>query len=491
MEDEGHLIQERKRKLHELKEKGINPYAARYPKTHYAIDLLKKHDKLKKEAKTKDDVKIAGRLISLRRMGKVTFAHLMDGTGKIQLYLREDLVGKEQYDLLKKLDVGDIIGAEGTIFRTKMGELTVEVKTYQLLTKSLLPFPEKFHGLQDQELRYRQRYLDLIMNPEVKDVFDKRSKILQAIREFMDKQGFTEVETPILQPNYGGASARPFESHLNVLKMKVYMRISDELFLKRLIVGGYEKVYEFSKDFRNEGVDKLHNPEFLQVETMWAYADYKDNMKFCEEYVSFIAKKVLGTTKITYQGKTIDLKAPWKKIRLYDLLKEKLGIDFEKIKTKEEAEKIAQKLWVKTERCYTKGHVIAEIFEELIQPTLIQPTIVYDYPADLFGLAKKDPNNPEIAQAFEPIVNGWELGLSYCEQNDPEVLKAYWKKEEELGRCGDEEAQRTDDDFLNALSYGMPPVSGLGIGIDRLAMLLTDSVSIRDVIFFPFMKHEN
>ncbi|MFH1506583.1 MAG: lysine--tRNA ligase, partial [archaeon] len=374
METDSPLIQERKRKLKEIKEQGINPYAHRYPKTHQAVDILEKHKKLEKEGKSSAKVKIAGRLMSLRRMGKASFAHLMDCTGKIQLYFKQDTLGKDKYNFLKKLDIGDIIGAEGTIFRTRMGELTVEVKGYELLTKSLLPLPEKFHGLQDQELRYRQRYLDLIMNPEVKDVFMKRSKIYQAIREFMAKNGFTEVETPILQPNYGGASATPFASTLNALKMKVFMRISDELYLKRLIAGGYEKIFEFSKDFRNEGVDKLHNPEFLQVETMWAYADYKDNMKFCEEYISFIAKKVHGTTKVKFQDKTIDFKTPWEKIRLYDLLKQKLGVDFEKMKTKEEAEKFAKKHGIDTSGCFSKGHVITEIFEELVQDTLIQPT---------------------------------------------------------------------------------------------------------------------
>jgi lysyl-tRNA synthetase class 2 len=319
---------------------------------------------------------------------------------------------------------------------------------------------------------------------------EKKIKIVYAVREFLVKKGFVEVETPVLQPIYGGTHARPFKSHLHSLDMPVYMRISNELYLKRLLVGGYEKVFEFSKDFRNEGIDKTHNPEFMQVETMWAYADYKDNMKFCEEMISYVAKKVLGTTKVKHQGRVIDLKTPWKRIRFIDAIKKHAKLDFNRIKTLEKAKKSAKRAGVDAAKCSSVGEVMIEVFENLVQPKLIQPTIVYDYPIEMYELAKVSREDKRFAEAFEPIINSWELGLSYCEQNDPEVLKKCWEKEEREFRKGDVEAQRMDVDFLKALEYGMPPTSGIGIGIDRLAMLLTGSDSIRDVILFPFMRPE-
>ena len=484
--DENHLIKERKRKLEELKKLGIEPYAYRFDKKHNAVDILNNFNKFKDKS-----VSVAGRIMSMRGMGKATFMHIQDSSARIQLYFGEDGVGKDAYKIIKLLDIGDIIGCQGQVFKTKKGEISVNVKSFQLLTKSLIPLPEKWHGLKDQELRYRQRYVDLIMNPTVKEVFEKRARIKQAIREFMEGRGFVEVDTPILQPIYGGASARPFKSHLNALNMSVYMRISNELYLKRLIAGGYERIFEFSKDFRNEGVDKLHNPEFEQVETMWAYADYKDNMKFCEEFIEFVAKKVLGTTKIKLGENKIDLKAPWKKIQFIDVIKEKTKIDFNKMTGFEEAKKAAQAIGVDVSNCQSIGEVMVNVFEQCVQAKLIQPTIVYNYPKEAAILANIHKPDQRLVESFEPIINGWEIGLSYCEQNDPEVLKDFWKIAEAHFKEGDVEAQRMDHDFLRALEYGMPPTSGLGIGIDRLTIILTNSSSIRDVIFFPFMRPED
>jgi len=487
-------IEERRTKLAKLRKKD-DPYKRRFGKTHMIGEIEEKAKKLKPGAKlAKAKVAVAGRVRSIRKHGRLVFADLQDSSGKIQLFLEEKTLGPSKFGFFDGfLNTGDIIGAKGSVFRTKRGELSVWVEDFELLTKSLLPFPKEWFGLRDKELRYRKRHVDLILNPDVRKTFDTRSKIMQAIREFMAGKGFVEVETPILQPIYGGAAARPFESRLNALDMKVYMRISNELYLKRLIVGGYEKIFEFSRDFRNEGIDKLHNPEFTQVETMWAFADYNDNMKFCEEMVSFMARKVLGKTKLVYQGTVIELKPPWKRVRFIDAIKEHAKIDFEKLEKFEDAKKVAGKLGIdetKLAKCETWGEVAILVFEEMVQPKLIQPTIVYDYPAEAAGLAKIKKDDPRFAESFEPIINGWEMGLSYCEENDPERLRAYWQEAEKEFRRGDEEAQRFDEDFVEALEYGMPPTSGLGVGIDRLAMLLTDSLSIRDVILFPFMRPE-
>jgi len=484
------IINERLRKLKELKEQGIDPYPHKYEVKDKAIDLQEKHKKLKKGSKTSTKAKIAGRLMSFRDLGKIAFGVLQDGSGKIQITFQKGETPEKTIEFFKKyIDTGDFVGIEGPLMRTQRGELSVLANKVTLLSKSILPLPEKWHGLQDKEERYRKRYLDLIMNPQAKKVFEIRTKIMDSIREFMKLKGFIEVDTPILQPIYGGASARPFESKLNALDMKVYMRISNELYLKRLIVGGFDKIFEFSKDFRNEGIDRLHNPEFTQVETMWAYADYKENMKFCEEMISFVVKKVHGKTKIKYQGKEIDFKTPWKRIRFLDVIKKYTKVDFSKVDF-EEAKKIAKKLNVDISNCDSVGEVKISVFEGLVQDKLIQPTLVYDYVVEAAGLAKKSHNGDNFVASFEPIINGWEIGLSYSEQNDPEELKRYWKFAEEKFKKGDLEAQPMDEDFLDALKIGMPPTSGLGIGIDRLTMLLTDSVSIRDVIFFPFMKPE-
>jgi lysyl-tRNA synthetase class 2 len=487
-------IEERKAKLEELR-KAHEPYKRRFEKTHMMGEIAEKAKDLKNgEHLHGAKASVAGRLRSIRKHGKLIFADLQDASGKIQLFIDEKGVGPEKFAFFDSMiNTGDIVGAHGGVLRTQRGELSIHVDGFELLTKSLLPLPKDWFGLKDKEMRYRKRYVDLILSPEVRKTFDNRSKIMQAIRDFMAERDFVEVETPILQPIYGGAAARPFESKLNALDMKVYMRISNELYLKRLIVGGYEKIFEFSRDFRNEGIDKLHNPEFTQVETMWAYADYKDNMTFAEEMFSFIVKKVHGHAKINYQGTEIDLKTPWKRISLLDAIKEHAHVDFEKLDKFEEAKKAAHKAGVdsaKLEKCETWGHVVLATFEELVQAKLIQPTLVYDYPFEAAGLAKIKKEDPRLNESFEVIINGWEMGLSYCEENDPHRLKAYWQETEKDFKRGDDEAQRLDTDFIEALEYGMPPTSGLGVGIDRLTMLVTDSVSIRDVVLFPFMRPE-
>jgi len=479
---EEQIVGERIKKLNELRKKGINPYPSNSEKENNVKECL--------DAKIGQKVKTAGRILNKRGIGKIFFSDLIDYTGKIQLVLQEkETDGKDLEFFRKYIDSGDIINVDGKIFKTKTGQHSILVKKIKLLTKSILPLPSQWHGLKDKEERYRKRYLDLIMNPEIKEVFDKRTKIIESIREFMKSNGFVEVQTPILQPIYGGASARPFVSELNALKMKVYMRISNELYLKRLIVGGYEKIFEFSPDFRNEGIDRTHNPEFTQVETMWAYSDYKKNMQFAEEMINYVVKKVLERTKIKIGDKDVDFKSPWKKITFLNAIKEKTGVNFSS-KSFEEGKKEAIKLEVDISKCSTVGEIMIAIFEEKVQPNLINPTLVYDYPLEAAGLAKTIEGNPKFVSSFEIIINGMELGLSYCEQNDPDVLEKYWKFAEEKFKKGDLEAQPKDEDFLDALKIGMPPTSGLGVGIDRLVMLLTDNSSIRDVILFPFMKQE-
>ena len=480
---EEEIIKEREKKIEELKKNRINPYAYRFEKKNLVSDCLK--------SKIGASVKTAGRVMSKREIGKIIFSDLMDFTGKIQLVLQAGETGNKDFGFFSKyIDIGDIVGVEGKIIKTKTGQQSILIKNMKLLTKSILPLPDKWHGLQNKEERYRKRYLDLIMNPEIRKVFDTKRKIFDSVREFMKSQNFSEVETPILQPVYGGASARPFISELNALKMKVYMRISNELYLKRLIIGGYERIFEFSTDFRNEGIDKNHNPEFTQVETMWAYADYKDNMKFAEEMISHVCKKIHGNTKIKIQGKDIDFKTPWKRLSFLEAIKDKTKINFSKIAGFKEAKSAAGKIGVDCAKCDTIGEVMIAVFEEKVQPEIIQPTLVYDYPLEAAGLAKATEDDEPFVSSFEIIINGMELGLSYCEQNDPKVLENYWKFAEEKFRKGNLEAQPTDTDFIDALKIGMPPTSGLGVGIDRLTMLLTDQPSIKDVILFPFMKPE-
>lgn len=487
---EERLINERKEKCDAIRKLGINPYAHRYDQTHKAAELQLKYAMLKPEEKTKDAVSIAGRLISLRRMGKVTFAHILDESEKIQLYFREDDVGAKQYDLLKLCDMGDIIGIKGTIFKTKTGEVTVYVEEFMPLTKALRPLPEKFHGLQDTELRYRMRYVDLIVNPHVRSIFITRAKIIMTMREIFEKHGFLEVETPILQPIYGGGHAKPFTTFHNELNMKMYLRISNELYLKRLIVGGFERVYEFSKDFRNEGISTRHNPEFLAVETMAAYWDYRDNLKMVETIISETAKRVLGKTKIEYQGQPIDLTPPWNQITMVEAVKKYAGVDFSKVKDVKEARKLADKVNVKTNSTMGIGKILTAIYEECVESKLTQPTFVMDYPVEVSPLAKKKEADADFSERFEVVIGGREYANVYSELNDPEVLRENWEHQRKLLEAGDEEAMPVDEDFLRGLEYGMPPTSGLGIGVDRLVMLLTDSPSIRDVILFPTLKAE-
>ena len=477
---EDQIIKERLRKVEELKKKGISSYPTNFDKKRDIEDCRK--------SRLKTKVKTAGRIMTQRDLGKIAFVKLQDFTGIIQLILQKGETPDKEKEFFKKyIDVGDIIGIEGIIIKSKTGELSILVKKLELLTKSIKPLPEKWHGLQDKEDRYRKRYLDLTMNPEIKEVFEKRSKVISAIREFLTKRGYIEVETPILQPIYGGTSARPFKSKLNALDMTVYMRISNEMYLKRLIGGGYEKIFEFSRDFRNEGIDSTHNPEFTLMETMCAYADYKQNMDLVEEMLEFVCKKVTGGTKIEYQGKKIDLKRPWKRISMVDSIKKYGKLDVEKM-SDDELKKKLKELGIKPP-VFKRGIAMEELFGFLVEPKLIQPTIVYDYPFETCGLAKPKKDNPKFAERFEPYINGWELGNVYSELNDPKVLENYWKEQEKM-LSKDAEVQRLDKDFLNMLKIGMPPTSGVGIGIDRLIMLLTNQSSIRDVILFPFMKPE-
>jgi lysyl-tRNA synthetase class 2 len=485
MEDENNIIKLRKEKLKWLISQGIDPYPHLYDKKDNALDIHKKFSKIKKGTKTNSKASVAGRILTSRVMGKASFFTIQDHSGKIQIFATKDTL--KNYDIVKKLDHGDIIGVKGIVFKTKAGELTIHASEFKLLCKSLRPLPSKWHGLKDVEIRYRKRYLDLIANPQIKEVFIKRTKIIDAIREFLNSKGFIEVETPILQPIYGGTNARPFKTYLNDLKMNVYLRISNELYLKRLIVGGFEKIFEFSKDFRNEGIDRTHNPEFLQMETMWAYADYKKNMDLTEEMIEYVAKKVLGTTKFNYQGQIIDVKRPWKRMSMIEAIKKFAKIDVNKL-TDQALKQTLIRNNLELEGEFTRAKAITLLFEELVEHKLIQPTIIYDFPHETCVLAKQKKEDPFFAERFEPYINGWEIGNSYTEENRPEVLKKEWEKEEKKHKKGDQEAQRMDKDFIEALEIGMPPTSGLGIGIDRLVMLLTNQPSIRDVIFFPFMK---
>lgn len=483
-------MEERLAKL-KLLRRTDDPYKRRYEKTHLIENITEKSKGIKKEQKRKNfKVSVAGRIRSIRKHGGVIFSDLQDSSGRIQLFLEMKAIGSKKFEFFENmLNTGDIIGTKGFVFRTKRGELSIWVKDFELLTKSLQPLPKEWFGLKDKELRYRQRHLDLILNPDVKDTFEKRAKTIEAIREFLRANGFLEVETPILQPIYGGASARPFESALHALDMKVYMRIANEMYLKRLIVGGYEKIFEFSQDFRNEGIDKLHNPEFLLMETMCAYADYRDSMDLTEKMIEHAVKKVCGKTRIVYQGKVLEFKTPWKRMSMLGSIKKHTKKDFSKMNEKEAFE-AAKKLGCEVEKGMTWGEIVMQVFEEKVEERLIQPIHIYDFPSDVSGLAKRRPDDPRIAERFESFANTWELVNSYSEGNDPEELRRYWEKAEKDLKRGDEEAQRMDIDFIRALEYGMPPTSGIGLGMDRLIMLLTNSPSIRDVIFFPFMKPE-
>jgi len=486
MEQESDLILHRRDKLKKLKERDINPYPYSFKRTHASSEIIQDFETLEGE---QTEVKIAGRMISLRLHGKSLFFHLKDGGGKIQIYVKSDEVGKEKFKLFELFDIGDFLGVTGKVFKTKTGEITVRAGDFCILCKSLRPLPEKWHGLQDKELRYRQRYVDLIVNDEVKEIFLFRTQLIKAIRKFLDDSGFVEVETPILQPLYGGAFARPFVTHHNVLDMDLYLRIADELYLKRLIVGGFEKVYEISKSFRNEGMDRNHNPEFTMLELYQAYADYNDIMKLYENLLNYVATHTLASNKFQFENNQIDLTPPWRRIPLLESIKEYAGVGLQD-KSEEETKKIATELNVKEDLNRPKGKLIEAIFETQVQPHLIQPTFITDYPVEMSPLAKYHREKENLTERFELFIGGCEMGNAFSELNDPLDQRERFLQQAELAKRGDEEAQMLDEDFIRALEYGMPPTGGLGFGIDRLVMVLTNTHSIREAILFPQMRPE-
>ena len=483
--DINHLMQIRRDKLKELQELGKNPFEiTKFERTNTASEIKSNYEKFEQK-----DVIVAGRIIAKRIMGKASFCTIQDNDEKIQSYVSINDLGEESYKLFKTYDIGDIIGIKGFVFKTRTEEISVHAKEVVLLTKSLRPLPEKFHGLKDPDLRYRQRYVDLIMNPEVKKTFELRSKIFKEIRKFMDERGYMEVETPMLTTVATGDAARPFVTHHNTLDLEMYLRIAPELNLKRLIVGGFDKVFEIGKNFRNEGMDIKHNPEFTNMEFYSAYEDYHDMMNIAEELISTVAKNVLGTTKITYNDLEIDLTPGWKKITMIDAIKEVTGVDFNTIKTDEEARSIAKEKGVEYEEIKnTRGHIINEFFETFVEETLIQPTFIMDYPVEISPLTKRKKDQPELVERFELFIGGREYGNAYSELNDPIDQYERLLKQAEAKEKGDEEAGGMDEDFVQALEIGLPPTGGMGIGLDRLIMLLTNSYSIRDVLFFPTMK---
>ncbi|MBQ7053431.1 MAG: lysine--tRNA ligase [Clostridia bacterium] len=474
----------RRAKLFKYQEEGRDPYViTRFDRTHTSQQILNNYDALENQ-----EVVIAGRMMARRIMGKASFVHLLDGEGRIQAYVRREDVGEDVYTDFKTMDIGDIIGVAGTVFKTKTGEISIHATKLTLLTKSLHPLPEKFHGLTDTDTRYRQRYIDLIVNPESKDTFVKRSKIISTIRQYLDGQGFIEVETPMLVSNAGGAAARPFETHFNALDEDVKLRISLELYLKRLIVGGMDKVYEIGRVFRNEGVDTRHNPEFTLMELYQAYTDYHGMMDLTENLYRHVAKTVLGTTTIVYNGIEMDLGKPFERITMLDAVKKYSGVDFNEIHTLEEARAIAKEKNVEFEERHGKGDILNLFFEAFVEEHLVQPTFVMDHPIEISPLTKKKPGNPDYVERFEFFMNGWEMANAYSELNDPIDQRERFKAQEAQLAKGDEEANTTDEDFLYALELGMPPTGGIGFGIDRMVMLLTDSQAIRDVLLFPTMK---
>lgn len=472
-------------KMHKIEEHGWKPFGYRFLYTHRAADIAAQFDELSEK---ETEVKMAGRIMAIRGHGKTCFMDMQDKTGRIQVYVRKDVIGEENYALIKLMDIGDTVGITGTAFRTHMGELSIKANSVEMLSKSLRPLPEKWHGLKDVETRYRQRYVDLIVNPEVRDTFVKRSQIIRSVREVLDSHDFLEVETPILNTIAGGAAARPFISYHNALDMQVYMRIAPELYLKRLIVGGMDRVYEMGRVFRNEGIDNRHNPEFTSVEIYQAFADYRDMMDLTEEVVVKTAEKVLGTTTINYEGTTIELASPWKRMSMIEAVKEYSDKDFTNVTDLEEARAIAKELNVAIEPSFGIGKIINACFEEYVEDKLIQPTFITGHPKEISPLAKSNPENPEITDRFEAYIYGREICNGFTELNDPIDQKERFLKQVEERANGDEEANMMDEDFVNALEYGLPPTGGLGIGIDRLVMFLTNSSTIRDVLFFPTMK---
>ncbi|KJF46198.1 MULTISPECIES: lysine--tRNA ligase [Bacillus] len=484
-------FQVRRDKMNKMREEGIDPFGERYDRSHQSAQIIADYDEFSKEdlEEKAAQVTIAGRMMTKRGKGKAGFAHIQDLEGQIQIYVRKDSVGEEAYELFKSSDLGDIIGVTGTVFKTNVGELSIKATSFEVLTKALRPLPDKYHGLKDVEQRYRQRYLDLIVNPESKQTFIMRSKIIQSMRRYLDSKGYLEVETPTMHSIPGGASARPFITHHNALDMPLYMRIAIELHLKRLIVGGLEKVYEIGRVFRNEGVSTRHNPEFTMIELYEAYADYKDIMNLTENLIAHIAQEVLGTTTIQYGEDEIDLKPEWKRLHMVEAVKEATGVDFWQEMSVEEAKQHAADHGVEITKNMTVGHIINEFFEQKVEETLVQPTFIYGHPVEISPLAKKNPEDPRFTDRFELFIVRREHANAFTELNDPidqrERFEAQLKEREE----GNDEAHLMDDDFVEALEYGMPPTGGLGIGIDRLIMLLTNSPSIRDVLLFPQMRN--
>jgi len=484
-EELNELLKVRRSKLDDLKAKKIEPYPYSYDQKHFAAPILEKYKDVGAD-EAPEEVSLAGRIMTKRGHGKASFAHIQDASGKIQIYGKLDVLGKETFELFEKLDIGDIIGVKGKVFRTKKGEITVKIEKLVLLCKSLHPLPEKWHGLQDKELRYRERYVDLIVNPDVKEVFKKRCRIVSLVRRYLDEQGFLEVETPVLHTMPGGATAKPFETYHNSLDMDLFMRIALELHLKRLIVGGLERVYEIGRVFRNEGMSYKHNPEYTMLELYKAYADYEDVMKLTEEMITSIVKEVNGSLKVEFRGEVIDFTPPWKKLTLSQALKEHGGID---IGVGEgELRKVAKKKGIEGAEEIGIGKVINLLYDKFVEPDLIQPTFITDHPVETTPLAKRHRKDKNLVERFELIVAGIEIANAFSELNDPIDQKGRFEEQQKLRQAGDQEAESMDEDFLRALEYGMPPTGGLGIGIDRLVMLLTNSQSIRDVIFFPHMR---
>jgi len=483
--EENKLISERKRKLGDIKNLGIDPYPYRYQVDSNALKVAQEFQGLSDGDKSDQERSLAGRIMSWRAMGKAIFCHIQDQSGQIQVYLRQDTIGDELFNLTKLLDIGDFIGVKGKVFKTKKGEVSIFADAFELLSKSVRPLPEKFHGLKDPEIRYRKRYLDLIMNPDVKEIFIKRAKIYKAIRQFLDERDYIEVQTPILQTQYGGANARPFVTNINAWNMPMYLRIAYELHLKRLTVGGLERVYDLSSCFRNEGVDKTHNPEFAMMEIQTAWEDYNYTMELVEQLWEAVAIQVNGSTVIDYNGTKIDFKAPWKRQTMKDALKEHAGIEVDGMSDEDMQKKLSD---LKVECPDKRGLMIAALFEELVEDKLIQPVHITDHPVETCPLAKLHRDDKALIERVESFANGWELGNYYSELVDPEIQKEHFKEQVERGRGGDDEAHPMDEDYIKALEYGLPPNAGIGIGIERMVMLMTGSDSIRKAILFPTMK---
>ena len=488
MQPEEQLVKQRMEKLEKIKSLGINPYPYKFEAKNFSKDLLEKYSKLKNEKKAKEKVSLAGRVMTLRPMGKIAFGHLQDQKGKIQFFISEKELDKKELELFNLLDLGDIIGINGVIFRTKAGEITVLVKNLELLTKSLRPLPDKWHGLKDIEERYRKRYVDLIVNPEVKEVFIKKFKIVNSIRETLNKEDYVEVDTPIIQPIYGGAAAKPFKTHVNDLKREAFLRISDELYLKRLIVVGFDRVYEMSKDFRNESIDSSHNPEFTMIEYYQAYADYNDMMKLTEKIIVNANKLIGNKNEIEFQGKKINFKSPWKVMKMKDAIKQYGKIDVDKLSDKE-LFRLKDKYKLEPKGSLTRGWMIQLLFEHFVEPNLIQPIFIIEHPMETTPLCKRSRNNKDLIERFELFIAGMEISNGYSELNDPVRQRKLLEEQAKELRSGIEEANPMDEDFVRAIEQGMPPTGGVGIGIDRLTMILTQSKSIKDIILFPMMKN--